>query len=138
MKTISREFEGIYGNGKPLGIRTNKTINNMLQNIPTKQYESNAYEPVPKNVSEPAEFPWGLIMLFIVLMIIWFLYYYRGYIYNLLLGDKQKEIEEKKKQEENEKAEREENEKNSIKEQTENEIKKQEEINKRGIKHLDD
>ena len=139
MKTISKEFEGIYGNGQPLGIRTNKTINNMLKSIPTKQYVDNASENISRNVyKEPAEFPWGAIFLFIVLMIIWILYYYRDYLYDLLIGNKEKEKEEdKKKQEAKEKAEREEIEKNNIKIEEEKEKKKQEEINKGGIQQLD-
>jgi len=137
MKTISKEFEGIYGNGQPLGIRTNKTINNMLKSIPTKQYADNVSENMPKNVyKEPAEFPWGLIFLLFVLMIIWVLYYYRDYLYDLLLGNKQKEREEKE-QELKEKAERDEIEKNNIKQEEEKDMKKQEEINKGGIQQLD-
>ena len=86
MKSISKEFEGIYGNGRPLAIRTNKTINNMLRNIPDKHYENNVSQNIPRNVYEKEvdEFPYGVLIFMIVLLILGAIYYFREPIYKLL------------------------------------------------------
>jgi len=137
MKTISKEFEGIYGNGRPLNVRANKSIDNMLRNIPDKHYENNANVSTRNVFREEEEFPYGILIFMFVLILLGALYYYRETIYNLIYA---KEIEKKKNEEreQKEKAEREQIEKNNIKIQEENEKKKQEEINKGGVKQLED
>ena len=142
MKTISKEFEGIYGNGRPLAIRTNKTINNMLRNIPDKHYENNASQNIPRNVydKEVDEFPYGVLIFMIVLLILGAIYYFRETIYKLLYSkeiEKEKERERMEK-EQKEKEERERLEKINIKLHEEIEKKKQEEINKGGVKQLEE
>lgn len=150
MKTISKEFEGIYGNGRPLAIRTNKTINNMLRNIPNKNYENNVSQNIPRNVSENIprnmydkevdEFPYGVLIFMIILLVLGAIYYFREPIYNLLNStqiEKEKERERLEK-EQKEKEERERLEKNNIKLQEEIEKKKQEEIDKGGVKQLEE
>ena len=137
MKTISKEFEGIYGNGRPLNIRANKTIDNMLRNIPEKHYVNNVTNLDTRNVYDEEEFPYGIVVFMFVILVLGALYYYRDTIYNFIYS---KEIEEKKmeEREQKEKAEREQIEKNNIKLQEESEKKKQEEINKGGVKQLED
>ena len=135
MKTISKEFEGIYGNGRPLNVRANKSIDNMLRNIPEKNYENNANVST-QNVSDE-EFPYGILIFMFVLLLLGALYYYREPIYNFIYS-KQIEEKEKAEREQREKTEREQIEKNNIKIQEENEKKKQEEINKGGVKQLEE
>jgi len=127
MKSISKEFESVYGNGKPLSINSNKSINNMLKNIPNKHFESNVSNNVV-NVEKKHEFPYGMLLLFIVLLLLWAIYYFRENIFNLF-KDEEKEKEKKEKEEKEKKKKKAEEEKKK---------KDQEEINKGGVKQLDD
>ena len=152
MKSITKEFEGIYGNGKPLNVNRNSSINNMLKRIPNRQYESNVsnYEPsnVSENkiVSEPPQFPYGWIIFFLVLVLLWVLYYFRENILNLFKGTPSDNETYKKiqadmqamKKEDDERHKKIQEDINSIKSQEETHKKTQESINAGGVKQLDD
>ena len=152
MKSITKEFEGMYGNGKPLNVNRNSSINNMLKRIPNRQYESNVsnYEPsnVSENkiVSEPTQFPYGWIIFFLVLVLLWVLYYFRENILNLFKGTPSDNETYKKiqadmqamKKEDDERHKKIQEDINSIKSQEETHKKTQESINAGGVKQLDD
>ena len=152
MKSITKEFEGMYGNGKPLNVNRNSSINNMLKRIPNRQYESNVsnYEPsnVSENkiVSEPPQFPYGWIIFFLVLVLLWVLYYFRENILNLFKGTPSDNETYKKiqadmqamKKEDDERHKKIQEDINSIKSQEETHKKTQESINAGGVKQLDD
>ena len=152
MKSITKEFEGMYGNGKPLNVNRNSSINNMLKRIPNRQYESNVsnYEPsnVSENkiVSEPPQFPYGWIIFFLVLVLLWVLYYFRENILNLFKGSPSDNETYKKiqadmqamKKEDDERHKKIQEDINSIKSQEETHKKTQESINAGGVKQLDD
>jgi hypothetical protein len=154
MKTITKEFEGIYGNGGPLGMGKNLNTKTMLNRIPNKQYQNNvsSYDDTNYSLNKPTEessgFPYVLITLFIILIIIWVIYYFRNDIYNYFknLAGKPTETKDTSKLEKDvatlksqlEKNEREMNEKNNIKLQEEKDKKEQDDIKKGGVQQLDD
>ena len=94
-KTVTKEFENMYGEGKPLHYTTNKSINNLLKEIPNKNYENNVViEPEP-TTSEPI-IPYSVIFFLILLLfIVIFLYYFRDKIANYFKGESTKEDKEK-------------------------------------------
>jgi hypothetical protein len=151
MKTISKEFEGIYGNGGPLGMGKNVNTKNMLNRIPNKQYQNNvSYEDVPVEENVDSGFPVGLFLFFILVIVIGCIYYFRNDILNYFnTGDpKEKEVKDDKyiKLQDDitslkarlDKDEREMNEKNNIKVEEEKNKKTQEDIKKGGVQQLDD
>ena len=143
MKSIRKEFEGIYGNGGPLGEGKNLTTKNMLNRIPTREYQNNvSYEP-PSEPVESAGFPFGTAFFFILFIIVGVSYYFRDDIYNYFksLIIKPKDAKEPPKDDLKSKVEKEEqekNEKNSIKVQEEKDKKTQEDIKKGAVQQLDD
>ena len=150
MKTITKEFEGIYGNGGPLGMGKNLTTKNMLNRIPNKQYQNNVatYNTnVATNVSENIEgesgIPYILITVFIVLILIGIIYYFRNDIYNYFVDvskgmpDKPPEDETTKKLKEEENIKKMQADLNSIKAQEEEIKKNQQQINNGGVQQLD-
>lgn len=158
MKSIRKEFEGIYGNGGILGEGKNLTTKNMLNRIPNREYQNNvSYENqyVESSDVDSSDFPYGIMFLFIFLIIIIVGYYFRDDLYNyfssLVIPPKAPEVKDNKddkyiKLEQDisgnkatiEKLQRELNEKNHIKVEEENDKKKQEEIKKGGVQQLDD
>ena len=85
-KTITKEFGNIYGEGKPLHYTTNKSINNLLKEIPNKNFENNTNTNVTENVEVyESEVPYGLIffVLFIIILA-GSLYYFKDTILNFM------------------------------------------------------
>jgi len=97
MKSIRKEFEGIYGNGGPLGEGKNMTTKNMLNRIPNREYQNNvSYETrVEPEPVESEGFPFGLAFFFILFIVVLVSYYFRDDIYNYFtsLIIKPKEVE---------------------------------------------
>ena len=107
-KTISKEFANMYGDGKPLNYRTNKSINNLLREIPNKNFENDVNVSkklselnLNSNVnidSESDSVPYGLIIFIIILLLlILMLYYYKDKIIASLskIGEMRKKDEVK-------------------------------------------
>lgn len=143
MKSIRKEFEGIYGNGGPLGEGKNMTTKNMLNRIPNREYQNNvSYETrVEPEPLESEGFPFGLAFFFILFIVVLVSYYFRDDIYNYFtsLIIKPKEVEPPKDLKTTvEKEEQEKNEKNNIKVEEEKNKKTQEDIKKGAVKQLDD
>ena len=143
MKSIRKEFEGIYGNGGPLGEGKNLTTKNMLNRIPNREYQNNvSYEP-PVEPEESGGFPFGIAFFFIFLIIILVTYYFRDNIYNYFtsLIIKPKDEKEPPKDDLKSKVEKEQqdqNEKNNIKVEEEKDTKTKEDIKKGAVQQLDD
>jgi hypothetical protein len=149
MKSIRKEFEGIYGNAGPLGEGKNMTTKNMLNRIPNREYQNNvSYENTrvePVRV-ESSEFPFGLVFFFILFIILLVGYYFRNDIYDyfkgLIIKPKEPPKDDKPKdaglKSELEKEKEKENEKNNIKVEEEKDKKKKEEIKKGAVQQLDD
>ena len=138
-KTISKEFENMYGNGKPLHYTTNKSINTLLKDIPNKNFENNVN--IPENKMEDLEiknfeFPYGIfIFLIIVVVLIIVLYYFKDKIMDIFkkVEDANKKTEDviKKAEDVNIKADKNSQQMNEfIKRYEENNIKTKEEIEK--------
>lgn len=85
-KTITKEFQNIYGNGGPLNYKgVNKSMNNLLKQIPNKDgFENNATKEYENVVKETNETPYGIIILLIVMILVLLAYYFRNTIYNIL------------------------------------------------------
>jgi len=83
-KSITKEFENMYGPGKPLNVRTNKSIENMLRNIPNKlDFEDNVGKEFiePKEPSEP---PYWIFAAIAIVIVVGVLYHFRDKIYTFL------------------------------------------------------
>jgi len=83
-KSITKEFENMYGPGKPLNVRTNKSIDNMLKNIPNKlNFEDNVGKEFiePKEPSEP---PYWIFAAIAIVIVVGVLYHFRDKIYTFL------------------------------------------------------
>jgi hypothetical protein len=83
-KSITKEFENMYGPGKPLNFRTNKSIDNMLKNIPNRlDFEDNVGKEFiePKEPSEP---PYWIFAAIAILIVVGVLYHFRDKIYSFL------------------------------------------------------
>jgi hypothetical protein len=142
MKSIRKEFEGIYGNGGPLGEGKNLTTKNMLNRIPNREYQNNvSYEP-PAEPVESDGFPFGMAFFFILLIIVVVSYYFRDDIYNyftsLIIKPKDSKEPPKDLKSKVEKEQEEQNEKNNIKVEEEKDKKTQEDIKKGAVQQLDD
>jgi hypothetical protein len=146
MKSIRKEFEGIYGNGGPLGEGKNLNTKNMLNRIPNREYQNNVSYEAPVEPVEPVEsdgFPFGIAFFFIFLIIVVVTYYFRDDIYNYFtsLIIKPKDAKEPPKDDlksKVEKEQREQNEKNNIKVEEEKDKKTTEDIKKGAVQQLDD
>jgi hypothetical protein len=142
MKSIRKEFEGIYGNGGPLGEGKNMTTKNMLNRIPNREYQNNvSYEP-PIEPEESDGFPFGMVFFFILFIIVVVSYYFRDDIYNyftsLIIKPKDEKEPPKDLKTKVEKEQEEKNEKNNIKVEEEKDKKTQEDIKKGAVQQLDD
>ena len=83
MKSIRKEFEGIYGNAGPLGEGKNLTTKNMLNRIPNREYHNNvSYENTHSEPSDESGFPYTIVFLFVLFLVLMVLYYFRNDIYN--------------------------------------------------------
>ena len=88
-KSITKEFANMYGEGKPLHYTTNKSINNLLKNIPNKNFENNFTNSNNSKVdvdidSDAFDIPYSLIITILILLFILFLiYYFRDNFINL-------------------------------------------------------
>lgn len=146
MKSISKEFEGMYGNGKPLAVNRNSSINNMLKRIPVRQYENNVsdYEPATKNSVEPYEFPYGVVIFLLLIAAVFVIYYFRENIYNLFKSEPEKDKPDDKDKPvdknitDDERFKKLQEDVNSIKAQEEKHKKEHEAIKDGGVKQLED
>ena len=90
-KTITNEFGNIYGEGKPLHYTTNKSINNILKEIPNKNFENNVTTNIDKNIEidGSSEIPYGLIIFLLFLIILaGSLYYFKDHIFKFMNSNK--------------------------------------------------
>ena len=79
-KSITKEFENMYGPGKALNFRTNKSIDNMLKNIPNKlDFDNNMGKEFiePKEPSEP---PYWIFAAIAIVIVVGLLYHFRDKI----------------------------------------------------------
>lgn len=80
-KTITKEFGNMYGEGKPLNYTTNKSINNLLKDIPNKHFENNEIPEYKPNVEvHDTEIPLWIIIILCILLIILIIAYFRNNI----------------------------------------------------------
>ena len=83
-KSITKEFENIYGPGKPLNFRTNKSIDNMLKNIPNKvDFENNVGKEFIET-KEPNDPPYWIFAAIAVVIVVGLLYHFRDKIYTFI------------------------------------------------------
>ena len=90
-KTITNEFEEMYGNNKNLNYKKNSSIANMLNKIPNienvadnivENYNKNVDKPISQ-IMKPYQFPFiPLFILFLCLTIIGVIYYFKDTIYD--------------------------------------------------------
>ena len=88
-KTITKEFDEVYGNGKNLNYKKNTSISNMLNKIPNienvtnnivENYNKNYDKPISQAFA-PSTFPYIPILLIILLLaIIGTIYYFKDMI----------------------------------------------------------
>jgi hypothetical protein len=155
MPTISNEFSEMYGKNGPLNFRKDTSINNLAKNIvPNQEFNNNVSKNanfaknsnVSKNITNStpissdisaSSIPWGtIIFVFIMLIIIGAIYYYKDHIYGWFdkinkLDDVTKKTDDFIKKYEDDKIEQ------SIQEHERREHSKKEKEEKGGVQELD-